>query len=44
VAGGDRLEPCKGSIQGNSMAALIAILVFIVAIFVLNTIEFGRPD
>jgi len=26
------------------MAALIAIGVFIVAIFVLNTIEFGRPD
>jgi len=26
------------------MAALIAIGVFILAIFVLNTIEFGRPD
>jgi len=26
------------------MAALIAIAIFIVAIFVLNTIEFGRPD
>jgi len=26
------------------MAALIAIGVFLVAIFVLNTIEFGRPD
>jgi len=26
------------------MAALIAIGVFIVAIFVLNTIEFGRAD
>jgi len=26
------------------MAALIAIGIFIVAIFVLNTIEFGRPD
>jgi hypothetical protein len=24
--------------------ALIAILVFIVAIFVLNIVEFGRPD
>jgi len=26
------------------MAALIAIVVFILAIFVLNTLEFGRPD
>jgi len=26
------------------MAALIAIGIFIVVIFVLNTIEFGRPD
>jgi len=26
------------------MAALIAIGIFIVAIFILNTIEFGRPD
>jgi len=26
------------------MAALIAIGVFIAAIFVLNIIEFGRPD
>jgi len=26
------------------MAALIAIGIFILAIFVLNTIEFGRPD
>jgi len=26
------------------MTALIAILVFIAAIFVLNTIEFGRLD
>jgi hypothetical protein len=31
-------------ISGNYMAALIAIGVFIVAIFVLNIVEFGRPD
>jgi hypothetical protein len=31
-------------IPGNSMAALIAILVFIAAILVLNVVEFGRPD
>jgi hypothetical protein len=29
---------------GQFMAALIAIGVFIAAIFVLNIIEFGRPD
>jgi len=26
------------------MAALIAIAAFVVAIFLLNVIEFGRPD
>jgi hypothetical protein len=31
-------------ISGNSMAALIAIAVFIAAIFVLNVLEFGRLD
>jgi hypothetical protein len=31
-------------IPGKSMAALIAILVFVAVIFVLNVIEFGRPD
>ncbi len=29
---------------GKTMAALIAILIFIAAIFVLNAIEFGRVD
>jgi hypothetical protein len=29
---------------GKFMAAVYAILIFIVAILVLNTIEFGRPD
>jgi hypothetical protein len=29
---------------GKSMAALFTILAFIVAIFVLNIVEFGRPD
>jgi hypothetical protein len=28
----------------TNMAALIAIAAFIVAIFLLNIIEFGRPD
>jgi hypothetical protein len=31
-------------ILGQLMAALIAIGVFVVAIFVLNVIEFGRLD
>jgi hypothetical protein len=31
-------------ISGNSMAALIAIGAFIAALFILNIIEFGRPD
>jgi hypothetical protein len=31
-------------IPGNFMAALIAIGVFIVALFILNIVEFGRPD
>jgi hypothetical protein len=31
-------------IPENNMAALIAIGVFIAAIFVLNVVEFGRPD
>jgi hypothetical protein len=29
---------------GKSMAAVFAIGAFIVAILLLNTIEFGRPD
>jgi ribose/xylose/arabinose/galactoside ABC-type transport system permease subunit len=44
-AGADRLEPDQLSrIRGFPMAALIAIGLFIVAIFVLNLIEFGRLD
>jgi hypothetical protein len=31
-------------IPGNFMAALIAIGVFIVALFILNIVEFGRSD
>jgi hypothetical protein len=31
-------------IPGNSMAALIAIGAFVVAILILNVLEFGRPD
>jgi hypothetical protein len=31
-------------IQGQPMAALIAIAVFIAAIFVLNVVDFGRVD
>jgi hypothetical protein len=42
--GQDPLEPGQLSIPGKFMAALIAIGVFIIAIFVLNTLEFGRPD
>jgi hypothetical protein len=38
----DRLEPAH--VSEFCMAALIAIGAFLVAIFVLNWIEFGRPD
>ncbi len=31
-------------ILGKYMAAVFAIVAFIVAILLLNTIEFGRPD
>jgi hypothetical protein len=31
-------------ILGESLMALIAIIAFIVAILLLNTVEFGRPD
>lgn len=46
VAGaGDQLEPGQAFANpGKNMAALIAILIFIAAIFVLNAIEFGRVD
>jgi hypothetical protein len=42
----DQLQPCQRfeTHLGQHMAALIAIGVFIVAIFVLNLIEFGRLD
>jgi ribose/xylose/arabinose/galactoside ABC-type transport system permease subunit len=50
-AGQDRLieapdSDCgaKAVIELITNPALIAILVFIVAIFVLNIVEFGRPD
>jgi hypothetical protein len=42
--GSGRARATQYRISGNSMTALIAILVFVAAIFVLNVIEFGRPD
>jgi hypothetical protein len=42
---GDQLDAGQAFANpGKTMAALIAILIFIAAIFVLNAIEFGRVD
>ncbi len=42
---GDQVrEPPTDSVSGLLMAALIAIGVFIAAIFLLNLVEFGRLD
>lgn len=47
LAGAGRIGYSRGNNLSNlgvSMAALIAIGVFIAAIFLLNIVEFGRPD